>query len=430
MVGSSGAPAQRALTGPVVGVTLLTFGFMTVYLFFFPTLPFFIEELGGDKGEIGLLIGTSSLTALALRPFVGYGLDSVGRKPILVGGLLIFALTAALYHLPQSTVWLFPIRMMNGVCLATVMTAASTYVADVAPLGRRGAVISYFGVANSLSFVVGPALGGFIIDSSALRGFDSIFTDSASWLSGAHTGDFNFTTLFLVASVTGIALAAAALLLPAPERPDSRPRLALASIVSRDSVFPASVNLLGSFAFAAMVTFMPLFAREEGLDNPGMLFVVYGVGVIIMRMVIGNRIDTLPAVAIVVPGFALLAASMALFAVATAVPLFFVASLLYGFGAGAFQPALMTFMVDRALPEERGRAMGTFTLGADLGLSVGSVFLGFFVEATNFRAGFGVAALVVVVALAVFVAGQMRAISGTGKARSEQDAVGPKHGQM
>ena len=66
-------------------------------------------------------------------------------------------------------------------------------------------------------------------------------------------------------------------------------------------------------------------------------------------------------------------------------------------------PALMTFMVDRGPLEERGRAMGTFTLGADLGLSSGAVVLGFVVEATSFRAGFGVASLVAVAALLLFV---------------------------
>jgi len=74
--GGGGAALERALTGPVVGITLLTFVFMTAYLFFFPTLPFFIEEPGGDKGQIGLLIGVSSLAALLFHPFVGYGLDA------------------------------------------------------------------------------------------------------------------------------------------------------------------------------------------------------------------------------------------------------------------------------------------------------------------------------------------------------------------
>ncbi len=87
--GGGGATSERALTGPVIGITLLTFGFMTAYLFFFPTLPFFIEELGGDKGEIGLLIGVSSLAALVFRPFVGYGLDAYGRRPLLIGGFLV-----------------------------------------------------------------------------------------------------------------------------------------------------------------------------------------------------------------------------------------------------------------------------------------------------------------------------------------------------
>ena len=396
----------------MLGITALTFGFMSAYLFFFPTLPFFIEELGGSKGDVGLLIGISAISALIFRPFVGYGLDALGRRSILVSGLLVFSATAGLYHFPHDPVWLFPIRIMNGLSLAMVMTAASTYVADVAPVSRRGAVISYFGVATSLSFVVGPALGGFIIDTSWLRDFDASLTDAAPWLSGADTGDFNFASLFLFTMAFAVVLAGFAMLLPDSDVERGSPRLDLTALVSRNAVFPASVNLMGSFAFAAMVTFMPLFTREEGLGNPGMLFVVYGAGVIIVRLAIGNLIDSLPRSVIIIPGFASLALSMAIFGAATAVPLFFVAALLYGFGAGAYQSALMAFMVDRAAPIERGRAMGTFTLGADLGLSAGSVALGFIVEATSFRAGFGVAAAVASLALVVFVSGQAWSVRG------------------
>ena len=44
---------MKALTGPVVGITVLTSAFMTAYLFFFPTLPFYIEELGATKETLG-----------------------------------------------------------------------------------------------------------------------------------------------------------------------------------------------------------------------------------------------------------------------------------------------------------------------------------------------------------------------------------------
>jgi MFS family permease len=81
-----------------VRLTFLNFLFFSVYLLFFPTLPFFLEEFGGAKSEIGLLIGISSLASLAVRPFVGYAVDTLGRRPVMLAGLSVFVLNALLYN--------------------------------------------------------------------------------------------------------------------------------------------------------------------------------------------------------------------------------------------------------------------------------------------------------------------------------------------
>ncbi|GAB4330331.1 MAG: MFS transporter [Dehalococcoidia bacterium] len=395
------------ITGPIVTITALTFVFFSAYLFYFPTLPFFIRELGGRESTIGVLIGISSLTALAARPFVGWATDAWGRRPVVVAGLFIFALNCALYNLPRSPEAVLPLRLMTGISLATFLTGASTYIADVAPPERRGTVISYFGVANSLAFAVGPALGGFIINAGALEGFDSAFTSRASWLSGARTGEFHFTSLFIISAAIGVAGGLVALLLPEARPADAPPpsRLSPRTLFSRPAVFPAVVNFLAMMVFAAMVTFMPLYVRDNGLDNPGTLFMVYAAGVILMRVVLGSFIDRVPRAAVVVPGIGLLAASMATMAATTNVPVFFVAAGLYGLGTGAFQPALMAFTVDRAPAAERGRAMSTFTLGADLGISLGSFALGVLVDAFDYRPMFLVAGTVALLGAATFAAG-------------------------
>ena len=339
-------------------------------------------------------------------------LDARGRKPVLLSGFFVFAIAGALYHLPQSPEPLFPIRIMNGLAVALVMTGASTYVADVAPADRRGRVMSYFGLANSFAFAAGPALGGYIINSSQLRGFDGFFTSRAGWLGGAQGDEYNFTTMFLVASTVGLVLGLAGLLLPEPKRTQERPRIEIATLFSKYSLLPGAVNMLGSFVFAAMVTFMPLFARDEGVENPGTLFVVYAAGVVIMQLSIVHIIDKVPRGAVVMPGLALLACSMVIFALSAGEATYFVAAGLYGLGAGAYQTALMAFTVDRAPAKERGRAMGTYTLGSDMGLSMGAVALGFIVQQAGFSTGFAVAACSATVALALFVVAQVRAGPG------------------
>ena len=385
---------EPLLTPAVIRVTLLNFLFFSAYLLFFPTLPFLIEGLGGAKSEIGLLIGISSLASLLVRPFVGYAVDTVGRRPVMLAGLGLFAANALLYNTVQSVAMILPLRLLTGASMAVFVTAASATIADVAAPSRRGEVMSYYGLANSLAFAVGPALGGYIIHAGWLEGFDTSLTSEFGWLAGAEMPELHFTSLFLFAALIG--LAGLAIVATGgetrPEVTGPPRRLSPAALFSRAGAFPACINFASSFVFASMVTFTPLFARDNGLQNAGALFIVYAAMVIVMRLSLGRFMDRYPRAWFIVPGIAALSLSMVTMATAHNVPQMFVAAGLYGVGAGTFQPAMMAHLVDHTEPGERGRALSTFTLGNDLGLSVGALVLGVLVDYAGYRPAFVVAA--------------------------------------
>lgn len=386
------AAREPLLTPAVIRVTFLNFLFFSAYLLFFPTLPFFIEGLGGAKSEIGLLIGISSLASLLVRPLVGYAVDTIGRRPVMLAGLALFVLNALLYNLVQSVAMILPLRLVTGASMAIFVTAASTTIADVAAPSRRGEVMSYYGLANSLAFAVGPALGGFIIHTGWLDSFDRALITRAGWLSGAEVPHLHFTSLFLFAAAVGVIgfLVAAA---GGETRPAGGParRLSFSQLFSRAGAFPACINFASSFVFASMVTFTPLFARDHGLENAGALFIVYAGMVIVMRLSLGRYMDQFPRSWFIVPGIGALAFSMVTMATASNVPQMFIAAGLYGVGAGTFQPAMMAHLVDQTQPAERGRALSTFTLGNDLGLSIGALLLGVLVDWAGYRPAFFVA---------------------------------------
>lgn len=394
----------RLFTRAVVGITVLNLVFFSLYLLYFPTLPFFIEKLGGDKGEIGALIGVSSLTSLFVRPFVGYLVDTAGRRPMLIAGTLLFAFNCLLYNLPHSPAAIVPIRLLTGASIATFMTAASTYIADAAPAARRGEALAYYGIANSLAFAIGPAVGGFVIHTDILAGFDSALTGRADWLSGARTEELHFTALFVLsAAAAALAGLAALLFLPPGRKPGARTGLPRAgALFARTAAFPAAVNFTSSFAFAAMVSFLPLFARDRGIANPGLLFTLYAAMLLVFRLLSGRLMDTLPRHYFIVPGIGALAVSLLVVASPGPSYLLYVAMGVYGLGTGAFRPAMMAYLVDRTDEAIRGRALSTFTLGNDLGLSLGSFILGAIIQATNYRAAYVFGAVVAAAGAAAF----------------------------
>lgn len=396
---------ERVFSGPILGLTIVGLIFFSAHFMYFPTLPFFIVELGGRESEIGLLFAVSLFTSVVVRPFVGRGLDTRGRKPLLLLGLALYLVNSLLHNIVTAPIGLFPLRLLTGAALSTTMTAASTYIADLAPERRRGEVVGYFALAQALGIAIGPVLGGYVIQSSLLASFDDFFTDRWTWLSGAQTGDYQFTSLFLLAVVMGLVAFALALRLPEtkPVTQDETPRkFRMTDMIVKEAVFPATISFVAAFSFAGMVTFLPLFAADLGLENSGYLFIVYAILVTVMRFTVGRHIDKVSRAVVIIPGIFALAGTMFLLAGAQNVPMLFIAVGLWGIGMGIFQPAMMAFTIDRSPPEARGQAMSTFTIGNDMGISAGSLVLGLTADFGDFRSAFLVAGLVVASGLVLF----------------------------
>ena len=68
---------------------VVTLGFFPVF-FFFPTLPFYIKQLGGREGDVGLLIGISILVSFAVKPFAGRWTDRYGRVVMMTASVELF----------------------------------------------------------------------------------------------------------------------------------------------------------------------------------------------------------------------------------------------------------------------------------------------------------------------------------------------------
>src|SRR3954462_10539122 len=73
--------------------------------------PFFvIGPLGGGAAAVGVAVGAFSVTTLVLRPLAGRWADRHGRRPLLIGGALLFALLVLGHLLVTDLAWLVGLR--------------------------------------------------------------------------------------------------------------------------------------------------------------------------------------------------------------------------------------------------------------------------------------------------------------------------------
>mgnify|MGYP001379730257 CR=1 FL=1 len=148
-------PGRRALLVLFLTVLLDLVGFGIVL----PLLPFYADRFGASGTQVGLLITVYSVAQFFLAPIWGRLSDRVGRRPLLILGLMGSAVSYLVFAFADTLAILFLSRIMAGMGGATV-PVAQAYIADITPPEKRAGNLGLIGAAFGLCFIFGPALGG------------------------------------------------------------------------------------------------------------------------------------------------------------------------------------------------------------------------------------------------------------------------------
>lgn len=125
-----------------------------------PVLPFYAEEIGASPTELGFLMAVYSITQLLFAPMWGKISDRVGRKPVIMIGILGLSLSFFLMGISDSLWMLFLARIVGGFLSSANMPTVMAYAADITSAEDRGKGMGVVGAATGLGFVFGPAIGG------------------------------------------------------------------------------------------------------------------------------------------------------------------------------------------------------------------------------------------------------------------------------
>jgi len=152
-------PRPDSLTIGVLLTMLVALGPVSTDLYL-PSLPAIGAKLSADEPSVQLTL-SGFLVAFALCQLVHGPLsDRFGRRPVLLGGLLVYLLASVLCMLAPSIEWLIAGRFLQalGACVGPVVGRA--VVRDVYGRERAAKVLAYMGAAMALAPAVGPVLGG------------------------------------------------------------------------------------------------------------------------------------------------------------------------------------------------------------------------------------------------------------------------------
>lgn len=320
------------------------------------TLPVYVLLIGGSEMDVGMVSGALPLTALLLRPFVGWVTDAWRRRPVVLIGTSCYGFASVIYLIAGSTVpFLLLGRVVNGFGVCCYTTASNAYIADIVPFRRRAEAVGIFSAAQAVGLIIGPAMGFYL---AGRLGYHNLFYFSA-----------------------GMSVLAFIISLFAKERraprteplPRWSPRTDLVSI---EALPVAWMALCMGMGFGAISTFVAIFAQGRGMENPGFYFMIQACALLISRTFGGRLADLHGRAVAIVPGVILASAAFFWLPFAHSFFDFAISGALFGFGFGIAQPATMALLLDRVSSETRGFAIGTYFAGFDAGIFAGAVLLG------------------------------------------------------
>ena len=354
-----------------------------------PLLPVYAHGLGATGLYIGLIFGSFSLSRTFLLPYFGRLSDKKGRKPIIVAGLLAYAMVSLAFMLAHNVEGLIAIRFLQGIASAMIMPATQAYVGDITPGGREGTTMGLFNMSMFTGLSIGPLIGGVINDSFGL--------------------DTSFACMGFLA-LAGFLLSC--FMLP-PTRSEKvviggkEPTSWKWLFYERDLAGLVFFRMAHAACLGVIWSFLPVLADSEFGLSSSSIGVLVTLGVFfsgLMHVPMGFVADRLNRKMMVAAGGIIISYAVLSFEWAGSYRDLLLANVLFGIGGGIAMPALMALAVLKGnTTAAMGSVMGLMSMSHSLGMLVGSLLAGVMMDLFQLRHAFPFGAVIMMFSVGLFL---------------------------
>jgi MFS family permease len=355
--------------------------------------------LGFDVVVAGLAVSLQYLATFLTRGWTGRIIDGVGAKRSVTVGLALvcgsgalLSLSGALAGVPLlSLALLLASRMLLGAGESCTGTGCIAWAIGLTSVGRTAQVISYNGIACYGGIALGAPLGLAIAGGSSAHGI-------------LRTGQVT-----MVLTLFGLALVSRRTGVPAA---GGGPRASYRRILGTVAPYGAGLAL-GSIGFGVIATFITLFYDQHGWNHPGqpqglfgagVALSVFGIAFVVTRLLLADQIARRGGIPVAFVSLVVEALGLLLLWQAPAAWLAVLGCALTGAGFALLFPALGVLAVARAGAQNRGSAIGAYSVFLDISLGLSGPVLGLIAKGYGYASLFLCAGLACVAGLLVCVA--------------------------
>lgn len=367
-------------------VWLANFMIFFSFMLLTPLLPLYLKDtFDASKDMIGFVLSGYALTALIIRPFSGFFVDSFPRKRVLLVCYFLFFSFFAGYLVAGSLLLFAIVRMMHGAPMGATTVANSTVAIDVLHPSRRAEGIGYYGLSNNIATAIAPAVAIYLL--GVTNSYDLLF-----WLALLTAGcGFAINTTVKI---------------PAKELVANKQKVSLDRFFLLKGWSEGLVMICHAFAYGIVSTYIAIYGKEELniTGGTGVFFALLSIGLIISRLIGGPSLRRGRVAQNAAGGMIVAFCGYLLFASVHNLAAYYASALIIGLGSGHMYPAFQTMFINLAPHTQRGTANSTLFISWDTGLGLGVLVGGVMAEHFGYHSAFWVACFAYLIGVVGFFA--------------------------
>ncbi len=326
-----------------------------------PIFPLYVLDLGATHLMLGVIISVYGAVQLLTQVPAGRFSDLRGRKPVLLIGLITFALMPLFYIYASNTYQLILIRIFGGIGASMVWPVAMALIVDCVDPSHRGLAMGWYNASFYSAVAIGPVVGSLLYSSFGMEA--------------------PFVFWGLLAAVSFI------IVMVIVKEPETKSEILSANPKKGELVIDGSmltfliccsVVMLPGIIGGFNMTLLPELALSVGIDvsQIGLLYLAYAGSNAVSNIYFGRAADLGHRRLLITGGSIGCAIGFSALGHGLGLIPQLIAFLILGLSSGMCTPAAAVIVADVTSPERRGEIFGIFNTSRMLGVVIGPIIAG------------------------------------------------------
>ncbi|AIF51042.1 MFS transporter [Pelosinus sp. UFO1] len=337
-----------------------------------PILPVFLKNSGISETQIGIIMGATAMSALIIRPWIGFQVDNKGSRPIILFGQILLIVSTVGYWWATSFLAFVMLRLLYGIGQAFYGTGAVTFASSIGTGETNSNSIAMYTLTTMLGLGLSMSIAQVAFDHfgfNALVGISVVLIVIAFSVMKWRSHPIRLATK----NVT---------------------RTPFIDVLKSNIVFASTLcQFAASFSFSAILTFIPLAAIDKGVNFYSLFFIAFAISVVFSRVFVQKINHMLGLVNAIVYSSITMLFSILLLLITISPVILIISGIFFGLGFGIVYPTLVLLLVERINQTNRGTALGIMIAAGDIGNALSAAILGGVAEHLGYFVLFSMTAL-------------------------------------